>query len=95
MIPSNFNDELAVVQGRAEQSGEEFRCFDGALAAAAGGDDFGVERNQRRRVIGRWIGMSNAAANRAAIAYLHVANVTRSLGQQRRAIKQQAGVRDG
>ena len=51
--------------------------------------DVGVERQHRRRVVGGRIGVRQAAAERAAIADLRIADRCRGLGQHRTCLLQQ------
>ena len=66
-----------------QQIDEEVLGADRAPAARTDDLDLRVERENRRRVVGRRIGVHEAAADRALVAHLHVADVRRRLGQQR------------
>ncbi len=55
------------------------------LPLAADQAHSGFERQQRGRIIGRRIGMRDAAADGAHVAHLHIADVRCRLGQQRAA----------
>ena len=51
--------------------------------------DFGVDRQHDGRVVGRWIRMGQAAAQRAAIADLRIANFTGRVGHARALLAEQ------
>jgi hypothetical protein len=55
--------------------------------------DLGVDRQHHRRVVGRRIGVGDAAAKRAAIAHLLIADVGGRIGKNRAGFDQQRGRR--
>ena len=56
--------------------------------------DLGVEREHHRRIVGRRIGVRQAAAERAAIAHLRIADLPGGLGHDGHCLLQQRRRRD-
>ena len=75
----NRHQNLIRRQGSCEHALEEIISRDLALI----GVDGGAKAEHRRRVISRRVVVGNRAANRAAIAHLHIANMRSHVGQSR------------
>src|SRR3954468_11582514 len=84
---ANLGDELAGVQRSAEQAAAELRHAYDALAARAGNLYFRVERRRHGWQLGRGIKVRQAAAQRAAVAGLAVADQPDRLRHERQAAR--------
>src|SRR5579863_886191 len=80
---TNFGKNVARADLRRKQIHEKFRGGNGALAGGGLDDEFRVESENGRGIIGGGVGMSEASADGSAIADLHVANLRSSFGQKR------------
>ena len=77
-----LDQQFIVAQRRRHDALEEIARRDGALAARALGQNLAVERRQHQRPFGRWIGVRQAAAERAAVADRIMGDVAHHVGEQ-------------
>jgi hypothetical protein len=80
------DEHLAGFDGRRERSEEEVRGRDRALAALPAHKQAPVECRDRRRELGRRVGVGETAADRAARANRGVRDMAGRLGHQRKAL---------
>ena len=84
-----------MISSDAEIDGEEIlkevAGLDHPRAARAGDLDARFEREHDRRIVGRGIGVREAAAERAAIADLRIADLTGGIGHHRALLTQHRG----
>ncbi len=79
----HFGHDLVGLKRGLHQVGKKLVRGNLALTTQAPHDNASAGRDQHRTVIRRRIGMGHAAADRAAIAHLHVADESGRLGQHR------------
>ena len=82
-VNAQLAQNLARFERRCHEIKKKIIDVDRALAILAGHDKFGVERNYRCGPVTGRIRVGHAAADRALVADLHVANVSGALRQQR------------
>src|SRR5690349_18111854 len=82
LLDANFAEYLTRLQIRSQQIDEEVRGFHRTLAIWSNKNQIRVEREHGSGPVSGRIGMREAAANRALVAYLHVADALRTLRQQ-------------
>src|ERR1041384_463824 len=83
LLDANFAQYLTRLKIRRQQTDEEVFGFDSALAVWSNKNKFSIEREHGSGPIAGRIGMRDAAANRALVANLNVADALRTLRQQR------------
>ncbi len=88
---ANLGNDLIRSQSSRKQVHEEIIGLDRAPAARPLSDDIGLQRQHHARRIGRRIGVGDAAADGAAIAYLLVTDHDSTLRQQREMAAQEIG----
>jgi len=71
----HLGDDLVGLQRRRQRAQEKIGGFDGARAGLADNGNLGVAGLGDARHLGGWIGMRQAAANRAAVADLIMRDV--------------------
>ena len=92
---ANAREDFAGSQCGGEQSEEKVRRLHRALAAWPGNVELGIEGEHGGRPIRRGVRMGDAAAHRAPIANLHIADLACGFGQEPAFGRQQAMAFDG
>ena len=79
---ADFGEQFIGLHIGCQHINEKVSRFDDALAARALQHEFSIQCQRCRRPIGGRIGMHEAAAHRAAIAHLLIADLRAAFGQQ-------------
>src|SRR5437762_4692150 len=80
---ANFGDDLSGLERGRQHVDEEILGAERTLAARARGVDLCLEGENRGGIVGRWIGVREAAADRAAVSHLHVADPRGAFREER------------
>ena len=76
---------------RRHQVDEKILGLDRARAGGVLQPHLALQREHRRRIVGRRVRMGEAAADRAAVAHLNVADIAGAFGEQSELVVQQVG----
>src|SRR5579872_5515139 len=89
-VEADFAQNLPRLHGGCKQLSKELICLDRAVSFGAGENNVGIQGDHYRRPICGRISVRQAAADRALVAYLNIAQVASRFRQQRTHAPEQA-----